>query len=214
MTGFKGYLQTDGYEGYDCELKNHPDIIHVGCFAHARRKFFEAQKVSSQSKSASVGLTFIRRLYKIETELREQKLPASLLVATRKEKTKAILEDFKKWLDKLYSNTKAETLLQKAVNYAHNQWDKLIAYLGEAELTPDNNLSENAIRPFVIGRKNWLFYKSPAGAESACALYSLIETAKINNVDPDNYLTFLFEQTPYAVSTTDWNSLLPWNVNL
>ncbi|GHT82085.1 hypothetical protein FACS1894137_00310 [Spirochaetia bacterium] len=93
----------------------------------------------------------------------------------------------------------------------------IYAYLENAELTPDNNLSENAIRPFVIGRKNWLFFKSPAGASnrrfaSACALYSLIETAKCNGIDPARYLLFLFEKAPFAVSKSDWNALLPWNV--
>jgi transposase len=79
------------------------------------------------------------------------------------------------------------------------------------ELTPDNNLSENAIRPFVIGRKNWLFFKSPAGAESAGAFYSLIETAKCNGKNPLEYLTFLFKMVPTATSTADWEALLPWN---
>ena len=124
-------------------------------------------------------------------------------VCIRKEETKQTLDSFKKWLDKLYTETKAETLLQKAVNYTHNQWDKLIAYLDDAGLTPDTNLSEYAIRPFVIGRKHWLFYKSPAGAESACALYSLIETAKINNIDPVKYLTCLFEQAPQPFQLTN-----------
>ncbi|GMO30617.1 MAG: hypothetical protein Ta2B_11490 [Termitinemataceae bacterium] len=99
-------------------------------------------------------------------------------VEQRKEQTKPIFDDFKKWGDKLYTKTKAETLIQKAVNYTHNQWNKLIAYVDDIELTPNNNLSENAIRPFVVGRKNWLFFKSSSGAKSACALYSLIETAK------------------------------------
>jgi transposase len=213
IAGYSGFLQTDGYAGYDSALSNRDDIIHVGCFAHARRKFFEAQKVSSQSKSAAIGLKYIRKLYSVETELRDKKLSDAVFVEQRKAQTKSTLDNFKKWLDKLVTNTKAETLLQKAVNYAHNQWDKLIAYLGDAELTPDNNLSENAIRPFVIGRKNWLFYKSTSGAESACSLYSLIETAKINNIDPSEYLTYLFERAPYAVSTADWIALLPWNVN-
>ena len=211
---FKGYLQTDGYEGYDCALKRHEGIIHVGCFTHARRKFFEALKVSSQAKSASIGIKYIQKLYTIENELREQNLSDGEFVRQRKEQTKPVLDDFKKWLHKLFTTTKAETLLQKAVNYTHNQWDKLTAYLEDAELTPDNNVSENAIRPFVIGRKNWLFYKSPGGAESACALYSLIETAKANNLDPAKYLTFLFEKAPTAISVEDWFALLPWNITL
>jgi transposase len=90
------------------------------------------------------------------------------------------------------------------VSYTLNQWDKLIAYLDCAELTPDNNISENAIRPFVVGRKNRLFYKSPTGAETACILYSVIETSKLNGLNPLKYLQALFERIPYAVSTDDW----------
>jgi transposase len=216
LDGFQGYLQTDGYSGYDCALGRHIGIIHVGCFAHARRKFFEALKVGSQAKSAAIGITYIKKLYTIEDELRdsESKLSYEDFVLQRKKKAMPILDEFKKWIDKLVSETKAETLLQKAVNYTYNQWDKLVAYLGCAELTPDNNLSENAIRPFVIGRKNWLFFKSPEGAKSGCALYSLIETAKCNGVDPARYLTYLFEKVPTAVSDADWSALLPWNVKL
>ncbi|MDR0584944.1 MAG: transposase domain-containing protein [Treponema sp.] len=89
----------------------------------------------------------------------------------------------------------------------------LIACLECAELTPDNNISENAIRPFVVERKKWLFYKSPAGAETACILYSVIETAKLNGHNPSKYLNTLFERIPYAVSPDDWIALLPWNIS-
>jgi len=92
------------------------------------------------------------------------------------------------------------------------QWDKLIAYLDSPYLTPDNNASENAIRPFVCGRKNWLFNKSPKGADSSCAMYSLIETAKQNGIEPLNYLRELFEKAPLALSPEDWKKLLPWNI--
>jgi transposase len=214
VEGFAGFLQTDGYEGYDCALKRHRGIIHVGCFAHVRRKFFEAQKAGSQAKSASIGLKYIQKLYAIETELRIKDLCDADFVAQRKAQTKPVLDDFKEWLDKVFIRAKAETLLQKAVNYAHNQWDKLIEYLNDAELTPDNNMSENAIRPFVIGRKNWLFYQSPAGAASACGMYSLIESAKCNGLEPAAYLTFLFEKAPLAVTPANWTALLPWNVTL
>ncbi len=102
--------------GYDVAVGRRDDIIHVGCFAHARRKFFEAQKVSSQSKSAAIGLNYIKKLYAIETELRDKKLSDTDFVEMRKALTKSTLDNFKKWLDKLVVNTKAETLLQKAVH--------------------------------------------------------------------------------------------------
>ena len=103
-------------------------------------------------------------------------------------------------------------LLGKAVAYTLKQWDKLAAYLESPYLTPDNNACENAIRPFVLGRKNWLFCQSPEGAKSSCGIYSLIETAKQNGIIPVNYLTALFEKTPYANSAEDWENLLPWNI--
>jgi transposase len=103
-------------------------------------------------------------------------------------------------------------LLGKAIGYTLGQWDKLAAYLESPYLTPDNNACENAIRPFVLGRKNWLFCKSPAGAESSCGIYYLIETAKQNGLVPLYYLAALFEKSPLAVSQEDWQKLLPWNI--
>jgi transposase len=88
----------------------------------------------------------------------------------------------------------------------------MTAYLESPYLTPDNNACENAIRPFVLGRKNWLFCKSPEGAESSCGIYSLIETAKQNGLVPLHYLTALFEQAPRATSPDDWQKFLPWNI--
>jgi transposase len=103
-------------------------------------------------------------------------------------------------------------LLGKAISYSLSQWDKMTAYLESYHLTPDNNACENAIRPFVLGRKNWLFNQSPQGAESSCGMFTLIETAKQNGLVPLYYLTALFEKAPLANSTEDWEKLLPWNI--
>jgi transposase len=130
----------------------------------------------------------------------------------RKDEAGVVLVAFKQWLTKRYADVNPELLLGKAVGYTLNQWEKLIAYLESPYLTPDNNLNENAIRPWVTGRKNWLFYKSPDGARSACGIYSLIETAKLNGLVPSPYLTHVFEHTPLAASLADWEALLPWNV--
>jgi transposase len=144
----------------------------VGCFAHGRRKFFEAQKSGVQAKSAATGIKYIKGLYGRDNELREQlkvsKVDEITFLTQRKERSKVILEKLRNYLEKRSREVPAQTLLGKAVSYTLNQGDKLIAYLDCAELTPDNNISENAIRPFVVGRKNWLFYKNPAGAETAC----------------------------------------------
>jgi transposase len=215
LEGYKGYLQTDGYDGYDCAIKEMPDINHVGCFAHARRKFFEAAKVTEKARSAEEGLKHIRKLYNLEDEMRsiyEKDGDLEKFLNTRKARAGPILEAFKGWLLKRKDEVLDSSLFGKAIKYTLGQWDKLVAYLESPYLTPDNNACENAIRPFVLGRKNWLFYKCPEGAESACGIYSLIETAKQNDFVPANYLTALFEKAPLASSAEDWEKLLPWNI--
>ena len=217
LEGYKGYLQTDGYEGYDCAIKGLPDIIHVGCFAHARRKFFEAAKANSyqryaESRSAEEGIKHIRNLYTIESELREKKIDDDIFVSERKARAGPVLEKFKGWLEKRKSEVLPSSLLGKAVNYSLRQWEKMVAYLESPYLTPDNNASENAIRPFVLGRKNWLFSQSVGGAKSSCGMFTLIETAKENDLIPFKYLMALFEKAPIAFSPEDWEKLLPWNI--
>jgi transposase len=212
LEGFSGFLQTDGYEGYASALKTHPDIIHVGCFAHARRKFFEASKVSKKSTTAEAGIKYIKSLYRIEAELRAQNLEDDEFLSKRKELTRPVLEAFKKWLEEQNAIVLPSSLTGNAIAYTLKQWDRLVAYLETPFLTPDNNASENAIRPFVLGRKNWLFSGSPDGAASSCGMYTLIETAKENNLNPMEYLPLLFEKAPLAKTTADWKALLPWNI--
>jgi transposase len=149
VDGFCGYLQTDGYAGYDSAVNGRTDIIHVGCFAHARRKFFEAQKTGGHAKSAAIGINYIKGLYEIDHELRERlnrnEIDEDTFIRQRKERSVVILEKFRKYLDKRKVEVPGETLLGKAVSYTLNQWDKLIAYLGCAELTPDNNMRNCAV---------------------------------------------------------------------
>jgi transposase len=130
----------------------------------------------------------------------------------RREAAEPLLAEFRGWLEARSREVLPSALLGKAVAYTVKQWDKLAAYLESPYLTPDNNACENAIRPFVLGRKNWLFSKSPTGAESSCGIYSLIETAKQNGREPSKYLRVLFEKAPYASSSADWEKLLPWNI--
>jgi transposase len=147
-----GYLQTDGYEGYDYAVKDKPEIIHVGCFAHSRRRYFEASKASKVSKSAEEGIKYIRALYEIETKMRAQNLSEERFLEERTKAAQPVLDQFKSWLLKRVDEVQPTSLLGKAVKYTLNQWDKLTAYLGSYHLTPDNNACENAIRPFVVGR--------------------------------------------------------------
>jgi len=213
LEGYSGCLQTDGYIGYDGAVKDMPGVIHVGCFAHARRKFFEAAKINKNSKSAREGIKHIRNLYDIENELREKFAGNdNMFLSERKTRAGPALEKFKAWLDKRKDETPPSMLLGKAVSYSLDQWVKMTAYLESPYLTPDNNACENAIRPFVLGRKNWLFCQSMGGAESSCGMYTLIETAKQNGLVPFDYLMLLFEKAPLASSPDDWEKLLPWNI--
>ncbi|MDR3338124.1 MAG: IS66 family transposase [Treponema sp.] len=212
LEGFRGYLQTDGYEGYDSALGSYPEIRHIGCFSHVRRKFFEAAKASKKDGLAEEAIGYIRKLYGAEREQREKNLPLSKFLSERGKSAAPILEAFKTWLDAKVLEVPPSLLLGHAISYTLNQWDKLTAYIECAYVTPDNNACENAIRPFVVGRKNWLFNQSPDGAKSSCAMYTLIETAKQNSLIPGNYLNLLFERCPLVQTPEDWVALLPWNV--
>ena len=212
LDGFKGYLQTDGYKTYDSVVRDLVGVIHVGCFAHVRRKFFEAAKAAGKSPTAEEAMRFIRRLYEIENTLREEGHKPEVFLGKRKDEAGPVLERFKAWLLQQDEEVLPSSQLGGAISYALNQWGKLIRYLDSPYLTPDNNAAENAIRPFVLGRKNWMFNKSPDGAKSSCGMYTLIESAKQNGIEPLSYLRSLFKKAPFAVSPEDWENLLPWNI--
>ena len=212
IEGFKGYLQTDGLSVYKTALKGNDKITHVSCFAHARRKFHEAINKKNKSGSANEGIKYIAQLYAIEDQLRNKDLPVDKFLSLRAEKAEKVLNKFKAWLDKKREQVPPSVLLGQAVNYTLNEWPTLIKYIESPYLTPDNNASERAIRPFVMGRKNWLFSGCPRGAESSCGIYTLIESAKQNNLEPFQYLKYIFEQTPKLNSQEEFEQLLPWNV--
>jgi transposase len=224
LQGFKGYLQTDGYDAYDAAVKSYPDVTHVGCWAHARRKFIDAEKAGKDKDKVSDALKFIQDLYIVEHDLRVKlkngEITNEEFVKKRKEETKAALALFRQWLDEalLVQKDGDKGLFARAVGYTSSQWPKLVRYLLDAGLTPDNNLTENTVRPFAVGRKNLMFFKCPDGASSGCVLYSLIETAQTprrgvsaNGLDPFAYLEFLFEKAPLVAKPEDWVPLLPWN---
>lgn len=127
----------------------------------------------------------------------------------RKDKAEQILAEFKAWMDNRLHRTPPKGLLGKALGYACNHWRKLIRYVEHGQITPDNNAAENAIRPFVVGRKNWLFAGHPNGAHASATLFSLIETAKACGLEPYAYLRFLFTKIPYAQTDEDYAALLP-----
>ncbi len=206
---YKGYLQTDGYDVYDRVCEKAQNVVHVGCWAHVRRKFFEAKKSSKKAGSADMALAMIGKLYKAEAE-RELYEDTQKFAAVRRQQVEPILADFRAWLEQRASQVPPETLLGKAVGYALAQWSKLIRYPDHPVLTPDTNACERAIRPFVLGRKNWLFSGSPRGATASATLFSIIETAKVNGKDPYWYLRGLFENLPTALTEAKILELAPF----
>ena len=220
LAGFEGVLQTDGYEGYGA-IGKEPGITHVGCWAHARRKFDEAlkgQKPSSKKKrslkasQALQGLAFIQKLYKIERQIQEK--PPDEVHRIRHERSRPVLDKLRAWLDEAMPRVPPQSLTGKALAYLDGQWPKLIRVLDDGRIPLDTNAVERAIRPFVIGRRNWLFADTPAGATASARLYSLVETAKANRLEPWLYLEKVFEALPRAMTDADIEALLPWRVEL
>ncbi len=211
LADYRGYLHTDGYIAYEA-VGMREGIRHLACWAHVRRKFVEVEKGTKGSLKAGVAkevLDLIAKLYKIEVDAREKGLSPDEVVAFRNQESRPVLEQIKTTLDRHANKTPPKSLLGKAILYALNLWPKLTVYLENAILRLDNNIAENAIRPFAVGRKNWLFSGSPRGADASAALYSIIETAKANDIEPYTYLRLLFTEVPKATSDTERRALLP-----
>jgi transposase len=206
------YLQSDGYAVYEA-LAKHPGVLgHAGCWAHVRRKFVDAANGRKNTAAAHQMVAYIGKLYAVERTIREAEPQERVRI--RQEKSAPILETIKAWLDEKEKKTLPKGLLGKAIGYALGQWPILSTFLEDGHLEIDNNKAENAIRPFVIGRKNWLFAGSPRGAEASALLYSLIETAKANSLEPWAYLNHLFEQLPSAKTDEAIEALLPHNLKM
>jgi len=218
LEGFQGYLQTDGYDGYNAVVAA-CGLIHVGCWAHARRKFHEAVQAQGRKKAkgkvgggkAQQGLALIQKLYQVE-RLAKDCTPEERQVL-RQEKAAPILGQLHAWLLKSLPEVPPRTATGKALAYLSNEWDKLQVYLQDGRLPIDNNGAENAIRPFVVGRKNFLFSDSVGGVKASANLYSLIETAKANGLEPYAYLRKVYTELPKAQSVADINALLPRREN-
>ena len=216
LCDYQGAVQTDGYAGYDF-LDAMPSVEHGGCWAHARRKFDDvlkaAGKVRNPDKSknsvAGQAMTRIGELFGLEREARLQNLPPQALKLWRQAHAQAKLADFKVWLEHQAGVVPPKSLLGKAIAYSLNQWSRLERYAHSGILKIDNNLAENAIRPFVIGRKNWLFSGTPDGAHASAVIYSLVETAKANGLEPYWYLRTLFDRLPTASTDEEYRALLP-----
>ena len=215
LRGFKGYLHADGYAGYH----DIPDVTLCGCWAHLRRKFDEALKGLPPKKRASgsrarEALDRINRLFAIEREL--QRCAPEERLQLRNLKSRPIVEKFRKWLDELLPGILPKSLLGLAVRYGLNQWQKLIRFLEDGRIEISNNRAERSIKPFVISRKNFLFCNTPRGARASAVIFSIIETAKENGLNPYAYLNHLFEKLPNLESRDNaaLDQLVPWNVEL
>jgi transposase len=219
FAGFAGFLQTDGYEGYGA-LGHEPGIRHVGCWAHARRKFDEAlkaqtsnarkQRTLKQSKALQ-GLGWIQKLYQIERQAKE--LPPDERQRIREERSRPVIEKLRVWLSDAIPRVPPQSLTGKALAYLDSQWPKLVRVLDDGRIPLDTNAVENAIRPFVVGRKNWLFADTVRGAEASANLYSVIETAKRSGLEPFAYLRHVLAELPRATTLEEVEALLPRNVD-
>ena len=214
LEGYAGFLQCDGYEGYGA-IGKREGVVLVGCWAHARRKFDEAikaqgKKGKAKAGRATKGLAFIQKLYRIEKRARDASPEERFRL--RQEQAIPLLNEIRVWLDKSLPEVPPKSAVGKALHYLHGQWEKLVRYTEDARLDIDNNATERAIRPFVIGRNNWLFADTVRGAEASARLYSLISTAKANGHEPYHYLRHVFTKLPAAKSLADVEALLPFNI--
>ncbi len=208
LNGFKGYLQTDAYCGYNF-ADNDKNIISVGCMAHARRAFAELAKLSKKTGLAAEALKYFQKLYALEKQARENQYSPQGRYELRNKNAPPILEAFKKWLEHHLTKVPHQHKIGQAIQYTLKNWSELTNYLKDGRIEIDNNLIENAIRPFAIGRKNWLFHGSPSGAKAGAILYSLIETCKINQIEPYKYFCTMLNKIRLCKSDEDYRKLLP-----
>ena len=217
LDGFEGYVQCDGLASYDAACGKNSQQKMLGCFDHARRKYVEAQKAarspskkSAKVSKADVALGKINALYRLERTIKD--LPPHEKYQHRQTVAVPILEALKIWLEKNIGGVVKGGLTYKAMYYSLNQWPKLIRYCEDGRLNISNAGAENAIRPFAIGRKRWLFSDTPKGAHASAVHYSLVEMAKANGLKPDEYYRYILERLPYAETVDELEALLPWNV--
>jgi hypothetical protein len=216
LKGFSGYLQTDGYTGYN-HLGGESRIIHVGCFAHIRRKFTDAWEVSGHTGLAAEAIELIGKIYTTEAELRRRltakKIDEEQFLSLRSVQMAPHFEAFRTWLRAKALSVAPQSKLGVAIEYGQKTINRAARFVDHPLLTPDTNIVENAIRPFVIGRKNWLFSGSLHGAHTSAGLYSLIETAKANGHEPYAYLCYLFDRFPTCTNEAEMEALLPYRLD-
>jgi transposase len=221
---YRGKLVVDGLQLYDY-VGEQLDIQLCGCLAHARRGFDSAAKVSESPSGQSLARVaikdYIGKVYGVEREINAQRERRERsggqwhLQEThqiRQEKSAPIMADFKRWLDELSPGVAPKSALGKAIGYCFNQWTKLNRFLEHPDVPLDNNRVENAIRPFAVGRRSWLFMDTQTGARASANLYSLVGTCRANGVEPHAYFDYLYTHLPEATTLEQLEALLPWNL--
>lgn len=193
LKDFKGYLQTDGYGGYN-EVGRRKDVTQLACFAHARRKFEKA--LSNDKRRAWWMLKRIRYLYMVERRARADGLSYEERYNFRQRHSVRQLEKIRRWLMKNKAEVLPKSAIGKAIDYTLSLWSRLIRYVDDGRFEIDNNLVENSIRPIAIGRKNYLFAGSHNGAKWAAILYTLLATAELKGLEPKSYLKELLRKIP------------------
>lgn len=209
--GFKGYLHVDGDPFF--ELVGNFTAL-VNCNAHARRKFEPIAAATTGEGLAKKAMRFFKALYKIEREAKDNKLTPEKRHQLRQEKSKPLMDEFKHWLDEMFPTVLPQSPLGDAMEYCLKLWPGLTRFLGDGRLEIDNNLTEQAIKPFVIARKNFMFASSMNGAKALCVHMSLIRTAKAHGIDPYHYYVKLLKAIPHCKNVEDYETLLPWNIKL
>ena len=212
LRGFKGYLMCDGYSGYN----KVPDAKRTACWAHIRRYLTDAipkGKALDYTQPSVQGVMYINQLFHLEDIIKAKHTSFDAIKKARLEKEKPVVEGFLSWLDQ--QAPVRGSRMDKAVTYIQNRRSYLTTYLEDGRCSFSNNLSENAIRPFTVGRKNWLFCDTPNGAQASALVYSMVEIAKANGVNVYHYLTYLLEKMPSnRMSDEELELLAPWNENV
>ena len=213
LKGFKGHLQSDGYAGYTKVAHDSNDKIrNLGCWAHARRKFVDIVKISTKKGIAFQVVEKISKLYEIEKRAREEALSFKDIKKRRAEESGPILTDLKVFLEKHQLQTPPKSTLGNAIGYTLRHWEELIVYLEKGHLAIDNNATERCIKPFAVGRKNWLFKGSVEGAEASAIIYSLLESAKSYGHNPYDYFKDILTKIPKKILRNEaLDELLPGN---
>ncbi len=206
--GYEGYVMTDGLIGYNSLSK------HLNCWVHAQRNFKKILKVNKKASGALKFIGIINKLYEIEKKTRKQYQDRDEFLKMRKERCATVFFQLKDTMDERRSQYTPKSPMGVAIAYLYTYWESLIRYVECYEATPDNNIAENAIRPFVVGRKNWLFTNTETGAKSSAGYYSLIETAKANGVNVSDYLWHCLSEASKCKTDEDWDRLLPWAMDV